>query len=379
MLIMSCICCSPHETSQTGTVLENNEVIVDEIPASIQRQEDIPDKNNEKPELTTRTGTLKVHFIDVGQGDAIFIRTPTKNILIDGGERGDLVVNYLKANAITHLDLVIGTHPHSDHIGGLVTVLQSITVKEVIDPGIIHTSKTFEDYLTLIDEKNIRFTEGRAGNYRDLGDGAILEILHPAIPSSSHLNDASIVTKITFGQVSFMLTGDAEEASEQAILFQSRLSSKSTILKVGHHGSHSSTTQPFLDAVNPEVAVIMCGKDNTYGHPHEETLTKLSQASIDIYRTDIHGTIVITTDGQVYDINVKQPYQYVPQKIPEDSPQAEQPVKKSFVGSIKSDRYHKPGCRHVKNILPDNKIWFDSVREAKSKGYAPCGACKPPG
>lgn len=263
------------------------------------------------PQNSPVNGTLAVHFIDAGQGDAILIQASSATVLIDGGERGDSVINYLKAGGIKQIDLVIGTHPHSDHIGGLINVLQKLTVKEVLDPGIVHTSKTFEDYLTLIDEKEIRFTEGRAGMTRDLGDGVTMEILHPASPAPSNLNDASIVTKITFGQISFLLAGDAEESSEEEIL-QGKGSLKSTVLKVGHHGSRTGTTAAFLQAADPEIAVIMCGKDNAYGHPHEETLTRLAQAGVDIYRTDMHGTIIITTDGQDYDINVKQPYRHMP-------------------------------------------------------------------
>jgi competence protein ComEC len=287
-----------------GSSVEDNIVVPEEPPGvSPEKEEAITQPD---PQAAVQDGILHVHFIDVGQGDAIFIQTPVKNILIDGGDRGDTVVNYLKGLGINQLDLVVGTHPHADHIGGLINVLQSIPVKEVIDPSVVHTTKTFEDYLTIIDEKDIKFTEGRSGMQRDLGGGVTMEILHPSAPSSSHLNDASITAKITFGQISFMLTGDGEEASERQILKRSD-NLKSTILKVGHHGSRTSTTVPFLKAVNPEAAIIMCGKDNRYGHPHEETLTNLSQAGVDIYRTDIHGTIVVSTNGQTLDINVKKP------------------------------------------------------------------------
>ncbi|MBS4022985.1 MAG: MBL fold metallo-hydrolase [Dethiobacter sp.] len=274
---------------------------------------------------TTVTGQMKVHFIDVGQGDAILVQTPTQNILIDGGDRGNTVVNYLRNLGVNSLDVVIGTHPHADHIGGLINVMQSIPVKEVIDPGVVHTTKTFEDYLTLIDEKNIIFTEGRAGMSRDLGGGAKMEILHPVSPSSRHLNDASIVVKITFGEVSFMLTGDAEQAAENQIRSRG-YDLNSTVLKVGHHGSRTSTITAFLNAVKPEVAVIMSGKNNTYGHPHQETLAKLTEAGVKTYRTDLHGTIVITTDGQTYDINQKQPYQYTPPKVPEPATSSPTPT-----------------------------------------------------
>lgn len=203
---------------------------------------------------------------------------------------------------IDKLDVVIGTHPHADHIGGLIDVIRELTVKEVIDPGVIHTTKTFEEYLTLIDEKDITFTEGRAGMRRDLGDGVIFEILHPQNPSSQHLNDASVVVRITYGDISFLFAGDAEEASELEMIQRSH-DLKSTVLKTGHHGSSTSTSRSFLDAVNPEIAVIMCAEGNTYGHPHAQTLQRLIDSGIDVYRTDISGNIVITTDGSTYRVS----------------------------------------------------------------------------
>lgn len=247
-------------------------------------------------------GTAVVHFIDVGQGDAIYIKTPTQDILIDAGEQGDIVTEYLKEQKVDDLELVIGTHPHSDHIGGLVDVLENFPVEEVIDPGIVHTSKTYEDYLTLIDEKDIQFTEGRAGMQRTLEDGTTLEIFSPASPDSNDLNNASIVAKFTYGTVSFLFAGDAGSSMEKEML-SAGYNLKSTILKVGHHGSSTSTSDDFLKAVSPKAAVIMCGTGNSYGHPHEELLERLETAGIDTYRTDLLGSIRIETDGKNYNIN----------------------------------------------------------------------------
>jgi competence protein ComEC len=254
---------------------------------------------------TDAAGTLTVHFIDVGQGDAIFIQAPEKNILIDGGERNSGVVDYLQNRGVTSLDLVLSTHPHNDHIGGLLAVLENIPVQEVIDPGVVHTTKTFEDYLTLIDALDIKFTIGRAGLTRELGESLTMQILHPADPSASRLNDASLVTKFTFGKVNFLFTGDAEEKSEARML---RINSplQSTVLKIGHHGSSSSTSAPFLEAVNPVCAVIMVGANNKYEHPHEETLQTLAATGVNVYRTDHHGTITITTDGETFHLDLEK-------------------------------------------------------------------------
>jgi competence protein ComEC len=334
-----------------------------------------------KPKNPTDNGSKKemaVHFLDVGQGDSILIKSDNVTILIDGGPRsaGQKIVSYLKKAGVSSIDLLISTHPHEDHIGGLASVLQEFPVIEVIDPGIVHTTKTFENYLDLIYSNNIKFTEGRAGMSRDFGNNIRLEILHPSSPSSAHLNDASIVAKVTYNQVSFMFTGDAEEASEQQILLQSRVQPISTVLKVGHHGSNSSTSAAFLQAVDPEIAVIMCGEDNTYGHPHEETLQKLSAAGVDIYRTDINGDIVITTDGQSYSINNSiTPFKFEPTPT---VPVTSEPAAGAFVGSVKSEKYHYPSCRYAESIVPENQIWFDSVQDAKNQGYSPCGVCRPP-
>ena len=255
--------------------------------------------------LNPEGGPAEVHFIDVGQGDSIYIRTPSQDILIDAGERGDTVVDYLKGQNVDDLELVIGTHPHSDHIGGLVDVLEEIPAEEVVDPGVVTTSKTYEDYLTLIDARDITFTEGRAGMKRTFEDGTVLEIFSPASPDEDDLNEASVVAKLTYGKISFLFTGDAGTKSEKEML-KSGYPLKSTVLKAGHHGSSTSTSDDFLEAVSPEAAVIPCGAGNSYGHPHKETLEKLEAADIDIYRTDIMGTIVAETDGKTYEITTER-------------------------------------------------------------------------
>lgn len=382
-----------------------------EDPSQQPGQPESDKETDTTPTTSNPIGQTTVHFIDVGQGDSIFIQTPSQNILVDAGERGDTVVNYLKSKKVSSLDLVISTHPHADHIGGLINVLQAIPVKEVIDPGVVHTTKTFEDYLTLIDEKDIKFTEGEAGLSRNLGDSAKLQVLHPSSPSGSNLNDASIVVKLTYGKVSFLLAGDAEQASLKQILGRG-YDLKSTILKVSHHGSKTGTSTAFLSAVAPKAAIIMAGKGNTYGHPHDEVLSMLANAKVNIYRTDLHGTIVITTNGQTYDINIKAPYQYNPPKVPEPKPDPAptpdpapnpeptpaptptptpdpipdpEPTPEptpapsgQFVGSVESDKYHYSSCRYAEKILPENEIWFQSVQDAKNHNYVPCGVCKPP-
>jgi competence protein ComEC len=247
---------------------------------------------------------LSIHFIDVGQGSAILIKAPEKTVLIDGGERGSPVPAYLRERNIDTLDIVISTHPHSDHIGGLIEVLRQFRVLEVIDPAVPHTTKTYEDYLMMIKEKNIRFTVGKAGLSYDLGGDVLMKSLHPHKPEATHLNDASIVVQVVFGEVRFILTGDAEAPSEREIL-KRHGNLKSTILQAGHHGSRTSSTPEFIARVQPEVAVIMCGRENRYGHPHIETLETLKRFGVKVYRTDQQGTIVVHSDGYGYEIETK--------------------------------------------------------------------------
>ena len=246
----------------------------------------------------------EIHFIDVGQGDAILVITPDKILLVDGGWRNSGVEQYLNDLGIDKIDYVIGTHPHADHIGGLIAIFNRFTVGEVLDPGVTHTTVTFHDYLTAIDANNIPFTVGRRGMERHLSENAYFEILHPANPGS-HLNNASIVARVTLGSISVLLTGDAERESEQEMLqYPEKLPSH--ILKVGHHGSRTSSTMPFLEAIQPEISIIQCGQDNPYGHPHAQAMQNLHAVGTEIYRTDVHGHIVITTDGTEYTITTQK-------------------------------------------------------------------------
>lgn len=280
------------------------------LAITLYRAEQASREESQQPDGAATAGELAVHVIDVGQGDAILLRTPAQDILIDGGERGSDVLDYLSAEGVGALDLVICTHPHSDHVRGLVEVIEQLPVGEVIDAAVPHTSQVYEKFLTAIDEKEIKYSEGRAGMSRDLGGGAVLAVLYPVSPSADDLNNASVVVRIDFGQVSFIFSGDAETKAENEML-ESGVNLRGTVLKVGHHGSNSSTSPEFLDAVRPEAAVISAGEGNSYGHPHAETLEALAAAGVKVFRTDLQGTIVITTDGITYITNV-EPCAFMP-------------------------------------------------------------------
>ncbi|WP_292462354.1 MBL fold metallo-hydrolase [Methanolobus sp.] len=259
----------------------------------------------EPPLPTIDQSILTVHFIDVGQGDSILIQIKDKNMLIDAGEQkaGNTVVNYLKDNGVTELDVIVATHAHADHIGGMVTVLNNFKVKKFVDSGNPHTTKTYENMLIAIDEKDIPFSLAEAGQTIELDPSLAIEILNPEKPTGK-LNDDSVVLKLTYGDLSFLFTGDTEIDAEKRIL-ASGIDIESQILKVAHHGSKSSTSIEFLEKVNPAASIIMVGTDNRYGHPTEEVIARLRGLGSDIYRTDIEGHIVVKTDGKEYTVETQ--------------------------------------------------------------------------
>ncbi|HAA86429.1 MAG TPA: hydrolase [Kosmotogaceae bacterium] len=243
---------------------------------------------------------LVIHFIDVGQGDAILIHMPCDStILVDGGPRSaaDNLLAYLFSLEIEKIDTMVATHAHEDHIGGLLAVFESeLDVLVTFDSGYEHDSQLYRDFISLAEMySEIRPAERglQVGVCSSLVD---IEILHPPGPMGD-ANNSSIVIRLEFEDTAVLLTGDAESQAENSILeFFEPSSIRSDILKIGHHGSRTSTTAAFLDAVNPDVAIIMVGENNSYGHPHEEVIMRLQSREIDIYRTDLHGTIVVTID-----------------------------------------------------------------------------------
>lgn len=241
---------------------------------------------------------LKVHFIDVGQADSILIQYGNENMLIDAGNNDDenTLKNYINSLGIKEFKYVVGTHAHEDHIGSLDYIINSFKVGKVYFPKVSASTKTFENLLNAVNNKGMKFTIPTVGESFNLGD-AKCTILGPNGSTYTDANNYSIVIKLEYGSNSFLFTGDAEDVSEKEML-SSGLNLKSDVLKAGHHGSKSSTTDEFLNAVNPKYAVLSVGKDNDYGHPNKETLDKFSERKIKVYRTDESGTIVATSDGK---------------------------------------------------------------------------------
>lgn len=245
-------------------------------------------------------GNLNVYFIDVGQADSILVTDGINNMLVDAGnnEDGPKLVNYIKSLGINSFKYVVGTHPHEDHIGGMDDIINNFGVDNYYMPDKLSTSKTFEDVLDALLNKNMKYTVPKISDELNFGD-TIIKVIY--IDSESNdANDSSIVLKIVHGNNSFLLTGDASKSVEKKVL-NSDISSD--VLKLGHHGSEYSTSEVFIDKVNPKYAVIEVGKNNIYNHPKDIILQRLDKRNIKVYRTDIDGTIIFTTDGNNININ----------------------------------------------------------------------------
>ncbi len=240
--------------------------------------------------------TFAVHYIDVGQADCALVACDGAYMLIDGGnaEDSDLVYSYLKTNGISHLDYMVATHAHEDHIGGLSGAAYAATVGTALSPVTTGTTKVFQSLVKSLGQQNVTLTVPTPGDTFSLGSAQV-EILGPR-KDYEETNDTSIVLSIDYGQTTFLFTGDMEAPAE-ADLVEAGVDLSATVLKVGHHGSSSSTSYRFLREVMPEYAVIPVGKGNKYGHPNDAVLSRLEDAGAQVYRSDYHGTIIAESDG----------------------------------------------------------------------------------
>ncbi len=320
---------------------------------------------------------FEVHFIDVGQADAALILCDGKAMMIDGGNAADssLVYTYLKKRGITHIDYMICTHAHEDHVGGLPGALRAATVGVAMAPVTEYDSRAFRNYVSAVENQGKTLTVPQAGDRFSLGSTEVT-VLGP-VREYTETNNTSIVLRVVFGSLSFLFTGDMERDAE-ADLLDAGVSVASTVLKVGHHGSNTSTSYRFLREVDPTYAVISVGKDNSYGHPNEEPLSRLRDADVTLYRTDLQGDIVCrSNDGKTLTFQTSK-NSSVPTNPTEDSRTESDTAAASeyaFVGNAETKKYHRLTC----SSLPaeDKRCYFITEEEAQRAGYTACKRCLP--
>lgn len=258
---------------------------------------DLPQEATPNVVINEMTGGTKVCFIDVGQGDSSLIITGDQAILIDGGRNADEqnVTDFINEQGVSSIDLIIATHPHEDHIGGLDAVIENFEVYQILMPDAPYNTQTYEDVITAADENNTEIIYPEGNEFFEFDSGLTLSLLMPSSDfESPSTNDDSIVCRVVIGDTSILYTGDMETPLEQELMSQFV---QCDILKVGHHGSNSSSSEEFLDIVQPSIAIISCGFENSYGHPHAEIIERLTDRSVEIRQTQYEGDIILEFDA----------------------------------------------------------------------------------
>lgn len=272
---------------------------------SVENKVNLSQNDNNDNKIIDNLKHMKLHYIDVGEGDSIFIELPNeKTMLIDAGEtsEGDTVLNYIKQLGYSNIDYIVGTHPHTDHIGGLAQIINSFSVGKIYMPKAISTSKTYENLLNTISMKGLKIQTAKAGVNIINENNLLVDIIAPNSDSYSDLNNYSAVIKITYQNMKFIFMGDAEIISENEILTDVT----ADIIKVGHHGSNTSSGQDFVSRVNAKYAIISVGSDNNYNHPNMDIVDRWKTSGAKVYRTDLNGTIIVTTDGNTLNIETEK-------------------------------------------------------------------------
>lgn len=308
--------------------------------------------------------SFEVHFIDVGQGDASLIICDGEAMLIDGGEpdQSSKIYAYLKEHGIDRIKYLVASHGHSDHVGGLSAALNYASVETVFCSTTYYATDAFESFLKHLEKRNLSITVPTSGDVYDLGSAKVL-IIGPS-KTFDNENDNSLVIKVIYGDTSVLFTADAEREAELRMVSEYSSLLKSTVLKVGHHGSDTSSSYLFLREVMPECAVISVGSDNTYGHPHETVLSRLRDAEVNVMRTDLNGSIVMHSDGLSITYSSDRNDAFW-----------EEYLVSGFIGNLNSKKFHRANCSNLPS--EKNRIVFEDRQEAIAQGYSPCGNCKP--
>lgn len=315
---------------------------------------------------------LEVHFIDVGQADSILLLCDGQAMLIDGGNVSDssLIYSYLKSHNVTELDYVVCTHAHEDHVGGLAGALNYAAAKKVFCPVTSYESTAFSNFLAALKKQNLSITVPGAGDSFALG-GATVTVLAP-IFEHDEVNNSSIVLRVDHGERSFLFMGDAELESEQEMLFCG-CPVAADLIKIGHHGSESSTGYRLLYESSPQYAVISCGENNSYGHPDEAVMSRLRDAEVQVFRTDMQGNIVCISDGHALTITTEKNRNVETNPTAQTGDTGSQAV--SYIGNVNSKIFHLPTCSSLP--MEKNRVYFAARPAAVNAGYRPCGNCHP--
>ena len=385
---------SQAETIQESTAVETTAIVETELPVSSTEitNEIVTNPMEETPTaIVPENSSFSIHFIDVGQADSALVECDGHYMLIDGGNKEDssLIYSVLKKDNIKNLDIIVGTHAHEDHIGGLPGALNYATADITLCPVTNYDSNAFSDFATYSEKNGGGITVPSVGDIYQLGSASV-HIL--GVNGGIDTNNTSIVLKIVYGQTSFLFTGDAEREAEQAIL-ASGADLSATVLKVGHHGSDTSTTYPFLREIMPKYGIISVGKDNSYGHPTDDTLSRLRDADVEIFRTDLQGDIFCTSDGNTVTITTERSATSeelmksgaivtstnTPESIEETTAApSTTSATVDYILNTNTKKFHYPTCKSVKQMKEKNKKSFTGTREEViAMGYDPCGNCHP--
>ena len=326
----------------------------------------VPETMDMTRPATTDGETLTVHFIDVGQADCALLECGGEYMLIDGGnvEDSSLVVSYLQSCGVEELKTVVCTHAHEDHVGGLDGVMAVFPTQAVYAPTTTYASTCFDKFMYYVDQQGLEVTIPEPADMFYLGDASVM-VMGP-VESYADTNNTSIVLKVEFGETAFLFTGDMETDAENDMLdyWDGKMDWNVDVLKVGHHGSSTSSSYRLVYETNPEYAIISCGKDNSYGHPHDEIVQRYNDAGVPMFRTDELGTILAVSDGQEVTITWENT---------QNEPADVEPAEEQYIGNVNSKKFHSPTC----GSLPkeENRTYFDSYQDAIDAGYTACGSC----
>lgn len=390
ILLILCMCLTACTTTNQAT--STSEKSQSDTTSGEAVQSGQEEKAAKAPDTSKPEGTLEVHYIDVGQGDATLIKCGSHAMLIDGGNnnKGTTVQLYLKKQGVESLDYVIGTHPDADHIGGLDVIVYKYNCEKVIMPDYEKDTKTYQELVDVIHDKNMKITYPVVGEQYALGEAKFTIIAPNSNSYGGNANDYSVAILLEYGKNRFLFTGDAEEASEMEML-SNGIELSADVYKVAHHGSRSASTQEFLNAVHPKYAVISCGEGNSYGHPHAEVLNRLRSMGVEVFRTDEQGSIIASSDGEniTWNCSATDSWQSGEQTESDrensedensgnaisDAVTSEQTT---YVLNTNTKKFHRETCGNVSQIKEENfqKVQM-SREELEQSGYSPCKNCNP--